>query len=68
MRITREFIMAGRSARGGWSQYQLSILGVHWPPKKGWVDRVTGKEITDAQAQSFTDYAGVRNGKKPQGL
>jgi hypothetical protein len=53
MKITREFLDAGRSERGGWLKAQLAILGVSWPPMRGWPARVLGKEIPDSAAERF---------------
>ena len=51
--ITAEFIEAGKSASGGWSRAQLQILGVAWPPPKGWKTVVVGKSIKEADAKLF---------------
>src|SRR5262245_40113153 len=32
--------------QGGFTKRQLSILGVAWPPKKGWLKRMVGKSIS----------------------
>jgi len=53
--VTREFIMQGRSERGGWTKDQLALLGVTWPPEAGWIQRVVGKEIYAEAAAAFVD-------------
>ena len=53
--VTREFIMQGRSERGGWTKDQLALLGVTWPPEAGWIQRVVGKEIYAEAASAFVD-------------
>ena len=46
-------IFAGRSARGGWSRAQLTMLGVEWPPMKGWLARLDGTEIEPYRYRAF---------------
>lgn len=55
MQVTREFIMAHRTVRGAWTKVQIEALGLRWPPLQGWIDRVVGQELTDAQAKQFRD-------------
>ena len=40
--VTREEVMAGRTPAGGWTRATLSSWGVPWPPRSGWIDRLTG--------------------------
>lgn len=51
--ITRELIDQGRTDRGGWTATQINLLGLTWPPAKGWMDRVVGKEISEEDAGRF---------------
>ena len=55
MIITDEFIENGRSSLGAWGAKQVRTLGVEWPLKKGWKERLIGKTVTDAAAQRFLD-------------
>lgn len=57
IRITAELVAMGRSARGGWTKAQLELLGVTWPPDKGWKERVIGVEIGVAIMKRFIDLA-----------
>lgn len=43
----------GMSDKGGWSKAQFSILGVTWPPLRGWKDVAIGKPITEEAAKLF---------------
>ncbi len=56
--ITDQLIESGRSKSGGWNRKQLSVLGIDWPPTKGWKRRIVGKEINCEQAQKFLDLKG----------
>ncbi|MEO9871177.1 hypothetical protein [Ekhidna sp.] len=57
MIVTKKFIEEGRSKNGGWSKKQLELLGISWPPEKGWQDRLNGKEISDENAEQFIKEA-----------
>jgi hypothetical protein len=46
--VTNELLEAAMSAAGGWSRPQLAILGVEWPPVKGWRTAVIGT-LLDAE-------------------
>lgn len=39
-KITREEILAARTAEGGWYKHDLEQFGVPWPPPSGWFDRL----------------------------
>lgn len=43
--ITPSLIAALQSGNGGWSRDALAILGVAWPPRKGWRTKVIGKRV-----------------------
>ncbi len=45
--------MKHRTEKGGWTKNQLEILGLTWPPKKGWQDKVIGKELSEALCINF---------------
>lgn len=51
--ITREFIVRGRYKTSGWTKRQLAAVGVDWPPKHGWIDRIIGREISPEKAHEF---------------
>lgn len=57
VRITEEFLASGLSARGGYSRRQLELLGVSWPPPKGWKRSVMDGIITEELAAEFVGLA-----------
>lgn len=63
MTVTEKIIENGMSNHGGWNKEQLAILGVKWPPKKGWKQRLIGTEITELQYVNFI----YRRGRKSNG-
>lgn len=38
--ITLDIIEKGKTKNGAWTKRQLEILGVQWPPIKGWKEDV----------------------------
>ena len=64
MILTRENIHDGASSECGWNKEQLSILGVKWPPKKGWLSKLIGRTISDADYAKFLALRGVRKKKQ----
>jgi len=53
MKITAEWIHAHKTPRGAWTRKQLAVLGVEWPPERGWISRVEGHTITEEQRVAF---------------
>lgn len=45
--VTNALIESVKTQRGAWTRRQLELLGVAWPPKKGWRHRSIGKVLTD---------------------
>lgn len=53
MIVTRDWLEAHATKNRGFTREQLKALGVRWPPKKGWKDRLVGKEISEAQKTAY---------------
>ncbi len=53
MKLTKQFIMDHRTKNGAWTREQLRIIGVNWPPVKGWQSLIAGKELTLAEEVEF---------------
>ena len=51
--VSRDWIYLHCTNNGAWTQAQLAILGVSWPPEAGWIDRVVGKPISDLARRQF---------------
>jgi hypothetical protein len=64
MVVTKELILAGKTGSGGWKAKQLKIIGVSWPPEKGWMDRAVGRLISNEDADRFVSYKGTK--RKPK--
>lgn len=53
MIITKEWIHAHKTGPGGWTARQIRALGLKWPPKPGWIDRLHHGEISEENALLF---------------
>ena len=52
MIITREFLVSGKSDRGGWNKQQVKSIGFDIG-EKGWFRSAIGKEISEDSAKEF---------------
>ena len=43
--LTKESIEALKTGSGGYSRVVLNMMGIQWPPKKGWKTQAIGKEV-----------------------
>ncbi len=59
--ITEHDLNSGKSKRGGWSRKQLALLGVAWPPAKGWKESLLGKTVSERNLRRFLEFNGVHN-------
>jgi hypothetical protein len=53
MILTQDILERGRSQRGGWNRLQFKLIGISWPPVKGWVGVVIGQEYPDEVIKDF---------------
>lgn len=58
-RVTQDWLKANsRNGVVGWNAKQLAVLGISWPPHKGWAREIEGKSITDQQRFDFEALSG----------
>lgn len=62
--LTDNLIRAGQTNNGGWNKKQLHLLGISWPPTKGWKLKVIGQEITEEHYEEFLSLKNKRFKKK----
>lgn len=60
MRLTSELIHSAGSNGMGFNSAQLRLLGIYWPPKKGWIRALEGKEISNSTWEQVIRLRGVR--------
>ncbi len=57
--VTKEFMERNSTERGAWTRAQLALLGVAWPPPKGWRRRIEGLLfIRQEVAEQFAKASG----------
>lgn len=64
MRVTKSWIIANSTPRGGWTHAQLLSIGIPVPPETGWQDRAEGTCITEEAARAFEELG--RIGRRPK--
>ncbi len=53
MKVTYQWLKDNATLNGSWTRAQLNVLGIEWPPAKGWQERVWGKELNDREVEQF---------------
>ena len=56
-KVTDEWITKHATVKGGYKAEQLKLIGVRWPPKKGWKRTASGKHITEEDRIKFESYS-----------
>lgn len=51
--ITSKWLHDNSTRGGGWTAKQLRVLGVQWPPRRGWLADLIGQRMTPAQKADF---------------
>lgn len=59
MIVTAKWIHKHKTKNGAWTRAQLAAVGVAWPPPKGWIGRVIGNDITEAQRVAFVQESAI---------
>lgn len=57
MLITKELIESLKTPNGGYDRWTLGLLGVKWPPRKGWKEGAIGKKLrVDLLRKEYPSY------------
>jgi hypothetical protein len=48
---------------GGWNKHQLELLGIKWPPQKGWLSKLVGQEVSDSDWSKVMQLRGIKSRK-----
>lgn len=64
IKLTRELIHTAGSCGNGFNKAQLDLLGVNWPPQKGWLSWLVGQEIPLETWNKVTALKGVRKARR----
>jgi len=55
--VTHAWINQFKTPAGAWKAKQLRAIGVPWPPRAGWPERVEGTQITQVNRRLFESFA-----------
>lgn len=56
MKITEKWLMDHATKHGsGWTREQLRLIGVAWPPPRGWKRAMIGVHVAEDLARRFED-------------
>lgn len=55
MIVTRDYLLAHRTAKKAWTKAQFDILRLNYPPVKGWMMAACGRQLTEKEAKLFED-------------
>jgi hypothetical protein len=59
--LSKEFLDSLRTPNGGYTSTVLKLLGVDWPPIKGWKQRIIGKFIS---AENYEELNRIKEKRK----
>jgi hypothetical protein len=51
--VTREWLEAHRTAKGGWTRAQMEALGLPWNAPAGWGGRLVGQRLSQRAREAF---------------
>jgi hypothetical protein len=57
MIITNEWLIKNRTLAGGYNKKQFNILGIEYPPQKGWKEKIIGKELCEKKVKEFENIS-----------
>ncbi|GLK95834.1 hypothetical protein GCM10008164_35740 [Achromobacter xylosoxidans] len=58
MKVTNDWLLQWQTPNGGYNKKQLMLLGVPWPPKRGWKHDMLDREISEEIARAFEVESG----------
>ena len=64
MIITKDYLDRNKTTKGAYTRRQLSILGIAWPPIKGWKSLILGKVLTSDEANEFEAAKNIKPKKR----
>ena len=65
MIVSKAWLQAHRTPKGAWTKAQADILGLDYPLRKGWQQRIINKEISNTDRMRFelaanTNYSALK--------
>jgi hypothetical protein len=50
-------IIKNKTPNGGYNRKQFEILGIQYPPKKGWKDEIIGIDLSEKKVKDFENVS-----------
>lgn len=67
--VTEHWLRKYARPPAGWSAQQIRALGLRYPLRKGWIDKIVGKKVSDAAKARFEalheDRVGMAEEEEP---
>jgi ribonuclease HI len=57
MIITSDWLIKNKTSNGGYNKKQFDILGLQYPPQKGWKEKIIGKELCEEKVKEFENIS-----------
>ncbi len=65
MIITDDWLIKNKTPAGGYNKKQFDILGIQYPPQKGWKEKIIGKDLCEEKVKEFENIScGNMKGQK----
>ncbi len=65
MIITDDWLIKNKTPAGGYNKKQFDILGIEYPPQKGWKEKIIGKDLCEEKVKEFENISsGNMKGQK----
>ena len=64
--LTRVLLHSAASGNCGWNREQLAVLGVPWPPPKGWLSALVGCTVSVDVWNRFVALRGAKRKDAPK--
>ena len=61
MIITNEWLTKNKTPNGGYNKKQFEILGISYPPQKGWKEQLIGRNLSEEKVREFEKISNPGN-------
>lgn len=62
--LTKDMLHDAGTGGCGFNRHQLSVLGVPWPPRTGWLKDLVGTKVTVEQWNNFVQLRGRKSKRR----
>jgi len=61
MIITNDWLIKNKTPNGGYNKKQFDILGIPYPPQKGWKEKLIGTQLSEDKVMMFEQISNPEN-------